>query len=74
MPWPDLSFGYSFLREFERLHTAGGKFPAAPDLLAKPSNINTESIRTYTIKYGNIPRKVVPIPRDRSHKSHTDHC
>lgn len=38
MPWPDfseLSFGFSFLREFERLHAPGGKFPSAPDFISQ---------------------------------------
>lgn len=36
MPWPEfseLSFGFSFLREFERLYTNGGHFPSAPDFI-----------------------------------------
>jgi hypothetical protein len=38
MPWPDfseLSFGFSFLREFERLHAPGGEFPSAPDFISQ---------------------------------------
>jgi len=38
MPWPDfseLSFGYSFLREFERSYAPGGAFPAAPDFISQ---------------------------------------
>jgi hypothetical protein len=38
MPWPDfseLSFGFSFLREFERLHAPGGAFPSAPDFISQ---------------------------------------
>jgi hypothetical protein len=38
MPWPDfseLSFGYSFLREFERSYSPGGAFPAAPDFITQ---------------------------------------
>lgn len=38
MPWPDfseLSFGYSFLREFERAYSPGGAFPAAPDFISQ---------------------------------------
>src|SRR4051794_40553958 len=38
MPWPDfseLSFGFSFLREFERMHAPGGKFPSAPDFISQ---------------------------------------
>jgi len=36
MPWPDfseLSFGFAFLREFERHHTNGGHFPLAPNFI-----------------------------------------
>jgi hypothetical protein len=38
MPLPDfseLTFGYAFLREFERLYTRGGIFPAAPDFISQ---------------------------------------
>lgn len=38
MPLPDfseLTFGYAFLREFERLYTHGGIFPAAPDFITQ---------------------------------------
>ena len=38
MPWPDfseLSFGFSFLKEFERLHAPNGKFPTAPDFITQ---------------------------------------
>jgi hypothetical protein len=38
MPLPDfseLTFGYAFLREFERLYTHGGTFPAAPDFISQ---------------------------------------
>lgn len=38
MPWPDFSefsFGYSFLREFERTFTPGGSFPLAPDFISQ---------------------------------------
>ena len=38
MPWPDfseLSFGFSFLREFERLHAPSGEFPSAPDFISQ---------------------------------------
>jgi len=34
MPWPnhsELTFGFSFLREFERQYTPGGQFPKAPE-------------------------------------------
>ena len=37
MPWPDfteLTFGYTFLREFEKNHVHGGKFPKAPDFIS----------------------------------------
>ncbi len=36
MPWPyfsELSFGFGFLREFERRHCPGGQFSAAPDFI-----------------------------------------
>lgn len=36
MPWPDfseLSFGFAFLREFERYYTNGGHFPLAPSFI-----------------------------------------
>ncbi|TPI27330.1 hypothetical protein FJW07_31450 [Mesorhizobium sp. B3-1-9] len=49
MPWPDfseLSFGYGFLREFERLHTAGGSFPAAPDFISQA----VEATKGYDVK------------------------
>lgn len=49
MPWPDfseLSFGYGFLREFERQHTAGGKFPAAPDFISQA----VEATKGYDVK------------------------
>ena len=38
MPWPEfseLSFGFSFLREFERRHTRKGTFPSAPDFITQ---------------------------------------
>jgi len=38
VPWPDfseLSFGFSFLREFERLYAPGGTFPSAPDFISQ---------------------------------------
>jgi hypothetical protein len=38
VPWPDfseLSFGFSFLREYERLHAPGGEFPSAPDFISQ---------------------------------------
>lgn len=49
MPWPDfseLSFGYSFLREFERLHASGGIFPAAPDFISQA----VEATKGYDVK------------------------
>jgi hypothetical protein len=38
LPWPDfteLSFGFCFLREFERQYVAGGSFPRAPDFISQ---------------------------------------
>src|SRR5262245_47630104 len=38
VPWPDfseVSFGFSFLRDFERLHAPGGAFPSAPDFISQ---------------------------------------
>jgi hypothetical protein len=38
VPLPDfseLTFGYAFLREFERLYTRGATFPAAPDFISQ---------------------------------------
>ena len=38
MPWPDLSeltFGFSFLREFEQSFAPGGAFPKAPDFISQ---------------------------------------
>ena len=38
MPWPDfteLTFGYVFLREFERYYVHGGRFPKAPDFISQ---------------------------------------
>ena len=49
MPWPDfseLSFGFSFLREFERLHAPNGKFPTAPDFITQ----NDEASLGYDVK------------------------
>lgn len=49
MPWPDfseLSFGYGFLREFERLHAPKGKFPAAPDFISQAA----EATKGYDVK------------------------
>ena len=49
MPWPDfseLSFGFSFLREFEREHTPGGFFPSAPDFISQ----NDEAALGYDVE------------------------
>lgn len=38
MPWPDfseLTFGFGFLREFERDYTPHGQFPKAPDFISQ---------------------------------------
>ncbi len=38
MPWPDhseLTFGFSFLREFEKQYTPAGRFPKAPDFISQ---------------------------------------
>lgn len=38
MPWPDLSeltFGFSFLREFEQSFAPGGAFPKAPEFISQ---------------------------------------
>ncbi len=38
MPWPgfsELSFGFAFLREFERHHAPSGMFPSAPDFISQ---------------------------------------
>ena len=38
MPFPDfseLTFGYAFLREFEKQYTRNGSFPAAPDFITQ---------------------------------------
>jgi hypothetical protein len=38
LPWPDLSeltFGFSFLREFEQSFAPGGTFPKAPDFISQ---------------------------------------
>ena len=48
MPWPDfseLSFGFAFLREFERRHTLGGTFPSAPDFISQ----NDEAKKGYDV-------------------------
>lgn len=48
MPWPDfseLSFGYAFLREFERTHAPGGAFPSAPDFITQ----NKEAEKGYDV-------------------------
>ena len=49
MPWPDfseLSFGYGFLREFERLNSMNGRFPAAPDFISQAA----EATRGYDVR------------------------
>jgi hypothetical protein len=49
MPWPgfsELSFGFSFLREFERQHAPGGSFPAAPDFISQ----NEEATKGYDVE------------------------
>jgi hypothetical protein len=49
MPWPnfsELSFGFSFLREFERQHAPNGNFPAAPDFISQ----NTEAELGYDVE------------------------
>ena len=49
MPWPhfsELSFGFSFLREFERLHTPSGFFPSAPDFISQ----NDEAALGYDVE------------------------
>lgn len=43
MPLPDfseLTFGFAFLREFERRYTRGGSFPAAPDFITQAEEAN----------------------------------
>jgi hypothetical protein len=48
MPWPDfseLSFGFAFLREFERNNVSGGHFPAAPDFISQ----HDEAIKGYDV-------------------------
>lgn len=38
MPWPDfteLTFGFAYLREFEKLYVHGGRFPKAPDFISQ---------------------------------------
>jgi hypothetical protein len=48
MPWPDfseLSFGFAFLREFERQHATKGSFPSAPDFISQ----NVEARKGYDV-------------------------
>ena len=48
VPWPDfseLSFGFAFLREFERRHAPGGTFPSAPDFISQ----NDEAKKGYDV-------------------------
>jgi hypothetical protein len=48
VPWPDfseLSFGFAFLREFERRHASGGTFPSAPDFISQ----NDEAKKGYDV-------------------------
>jgi hypothetical protein len=48
LPWPafsELSFGFSFLREFEKLHAPEGKFPSAPDFITQ----NDEASKGYDV-------------------------
>lgn len=43
MPWPDfseLTFGFGFLREFERDYTPSGQFPKAPDFISQADEAN----------------------------------
>lgn len=43
MPWPDfseLTFGFGFLREFERDYTPHGHFPKAPDFISQADEAN----------------------------------
>lgn len=49
MPWPDfseLSFGFSFLREFERQCAPNGLFPSAPDFISQ----NKEAALGYDVE------------------------
>jgi hypothetical protein len=49
MPWPgfsELSFGFGFLREFERQHAPDGSFPSAPDFISQ----NEEAKKATTLK------------------------
>ena len=57
MPWPDfseLSFGFSFLREFERLYAPNGKFPTAPDFITQ-SNEATKGYDVEAALEGSAP-------------------
>lgn len=49
MPWPDfseLSFGFSFLREFEKIYAPNGRFPSAPDFISQ----NDEFVKGYDVQ------------------------
>lgn len=49
MAWPDfteLTFGYAYLRELERLYTPGGSFPLAPDFISQ----NVEADKGYDVE------------------------
>ena len=49
MPWPDfseLSFGFSFLREFEKQYAPMGRFPTAPDFITQ----NDEATKGYDVE------------------------
>ena len=49
MPWPDhseLTFGFSFLREFERQYTPHGIFPKAPEFITEYD----EAMKGYDVK------------------------
>lgn len=49
MAWPDfteLTFGYAYLRELERLYAPGGSFPLAPDFISQ----NDEADRGYDVE------------------------
>jgi hypothetical protein len=48
VPWPgfsELSFGFAFLREFERRHAPGGTFPSAPNFISQ----NAEAKEGYDV-------------------------
>ena len=49
MAWPDfteLTFGYAYLRELERLYAPGGSFPLAPDFISQ----NQEADKGYDVE------------------------